>query len=158
MQVANGSHNSLLKVIETCICLLVLCSQFPPQSCLHLGASVSGRHTGSCHAHIVLKNQEAVNDISLFTVRPSSWMQQVLFHSKKGPCYLARSVAVIQQWLIAAWSSSVWLRNCSCFQPPEGRVLPHITLYPVLIPERTAHMSDFCAWLVQTRSWRCALR
>lgn len=42
-------------------------------------------------------------------------------------------MAVIQLWLIAAWSSSVWLRNCSHFWPSEGWLLPQIILYLVLI-------------------------
>lgn len=72
MQTANGSSNSLLKVMATYICLLVLCAQSLSWSCLHLGASVSGRHTGSSHAYVILKSQETVDGVSLFTVRPSS--------------------------------------------------------------------------------------
>lgn len=58
---------------------------------------------------------------------------------------------------MAAWYSSVWLRNCSHFQSAEGWVLPQIILCPILILEGVAPVSNFCAWLVQTHSWRRAL-
>lgn len=86
MQGANSSSNSLLKVMTTYICCLILCAQSAPGSCLHLGASVRGRLTGSSHAHVILKSQGAVHGISLFAVR-ASWMQWEPFHSKEWPLW-----------------------------------------------------------------------
>lgn len=127
MQIANSSSNSLLKVMTTYICCLILCAQPAPRSCLHLGASVRGRLTSSSHAHAILKSQGAVDGISLLTVTPSSWMQGAPFHSKKCPCFPACNTAVTDRCL----SSSAGLQNCPTFTLGcLGPATPHLGCGP----------------------------
>lgn len=135
MQVANSSSNSLLKVMTTYICCLILCAQPAPGSCLHLGASVRGRLTSSSHAHVILKSQGVVDAISLLTARPSSWMQSEPFHSKEWPCYPAWSMAVTQ--LDNSWISG--LQNCHTFTLSYLGPVPQIILDLILILEGAAH-------------------
>lgn len=111
MQGANSSSNSLLKVMTTYICCLILCAQSAPGRCLHLGASVRGRLTGSSHAHVILKSQGAVHGISLLAVR-ASWMQWEPFHSKEWPLWSSLEHGSTTAGTDCCLSSPAWLQNC----------------------------------------------